>query len=220
MAEQPTREKILNAADDLFAELGYDAATTREIAARSGVNKALIHYHFESKEGLLSSILDRYYQRLTVVLQEAAQSGEGILDRMNNISDAYMDFLAENRNFARTVQREASGGRYIDRVRVHMVPIFELGVGLIQGEYPSTESGPMSAGQLLTTFYGMVVTYFTYSDVLEFLLGKDPLSGEALEMRKKHLHRMLEVVVGALEEQERASGRARRQRAGAGAAKG
>jgi AcrR family transcriptional regulator len=51
-----TKEKILQAADELFGRLGYDAATTREIAERCQVNKALIHYHFKNKEGLLASV--------------------------------------------------------------------------------------------------------------------------------------------------------------------
>ena len=202
MQELETREKILKAADDLFAQVGYDAATTREIAELSGVNKALIHYHFKSKEALLASILDRYYERLTEVIQEAALAGGNMLERMKSISDAYIDFLSENRNFAKTVQREASGGRYIDRVRGHMVPIFELGMELVQSEYPAAREGDLSGPHLLTTFYGMIVTYFTYSNVIEFLIGKDPLSREGLEMRKRHLHRMLELIDRALQEQQ------------------
>ena len=202
MQELETREKILKAADDRFAQVGYDAATTREIAELSGVNKALIHYHFKSKEALLASILDRYYERLNEVIQEAALVEGNMLEKMKSISDAYIDFLSENRNFAKTVQREASGGTYIDRVRAHMVPIFELGMELVQSEYPTAREGDLSGPHLLTTFYGMIVTYFTYSDVIEFLIGKDPLSREELEMRKRHLHRMLELIDRALREQQ------------------
>jgi AcrR family transcriptional regulator len=43
---------ILEAADELFAEVGFDATTTREIATRAGVNEALIHYHYEGRDEL------------------------------------------------------------------------------------------------------------------------------------------------------------------------
>lgn len=193
-----TREKILTAADTLFAEVGYDAATTREIALLSGVNKALIHYHFKSKEALLESILDRYYERLTVVLGESLSGDGSFLDRTKGMVDAYIDFLSENRNFARTVQREASGGKHVDRVRAHMVPIFEMGIELLKDAYPATRRGDLAAEQLLISYYGIIVTYFTYSDVLESLIGKDPLSTSELERRKRHLHRLLEVVEEAV----------------------
>lgn len=48
-----TRLRITTAAAELVAELGWDAVTTRAVAARAGVNPALIHYHFDSMSTLL-----------------------------------------------------------------------------------------------------------------------------------------------------------------------
>lgn len=48
-----TRLRITTAAAELVAELGWDAVTTRAVAARAGVNPALIHYHFDSMDALL-----------------------------------------------------------------------------------------------------------------------------------------------------------------------
>jgi AcrR family transcriptional regulator len=48
-----TRSKISEAAVELVAELGWDAVTTRAVAARAGVNPALVHYHFGSMDALL-----------------------------------------------------------------------------------------------------------------------------------------------------------------------
>ena len=202
MSGNDTKEKILEAADRLFAEVGYDAAATREIAEMSGVNKALIHYHYENKEALFTIILDRYYERLAAALAKSVEAEGTALERMKRLIDAYVDFLSENRNFARTVQREASGGKHIERIRAHMVPIYRMGMELLHGAYPNTRSGDLAAEQLLTTYYGMAVTYFTYGDVLEFLIKKDPFSKRELEKRRKHLHRMLEITDEALKVQE------------------
>lgn len=198
-----TRERILETADILFAEVGYDAATTREIAERSGVNKALIHYHFGSKEALLEIILERYYRQLTEVLGDAIQNGGNFHERTRRLIDAYTDFLDEHRNFTRTVLREASGGRHVERVRGFMVPIFRMGTDFVHEEFPHTRSGDLAAEQLLVSFYGMIISYFTYRDVLGFLTGRDPMSKKELERRKKHLYRMLDIVEEALEADER-----------------
>ena len=48
-----TREKILDAAEALFAEHGFEGASMRMITARAGVNLAAVNYHFGSKENLL-----------------------------------------------------------------------------------------------------------------------------------------------------------------------
>ena len=55
-----TSQKILGAAVSCFAEHGYDAATTRAIAARAGVSEGLIHRYFGSKEGLLLAIMRQF----------------------------------------------------------------------------------------------------------------------------------------------------------------
>jgi AcrR family transcriptional regulator len=59
-----TRREILKAAEESFAASGFVGATTREVAARAGVNVATLHYHFGSKERLYRAVL------------EAAVSGE------------------------------------------------------------------------------------------------------------------------------------------------
>lgn len=51
--EDTTKQKILEAASQLIAELGWPDVTTRSIAERAGVNNALIHYYFGTKDALL-----------------------------------------------------------------------------------------------------------------------------------------------------------------------
>jgi len=52
-----TREEILAAAGELFAELGFERTTMRAVAARADVDPALIHHYFGNKEGLLGAAL-------------------------------------------------------------------------------------------------------------------------------------------------------------------
>jgi AcrR family transcriptional regulator len=56
-SREATSGAILQAATECFAEVGYDAATTRSIAERAGVSEGLIHRYFGSKEGLLVAIM-------------------------------------------------------------------------------------------------------------------------------------------------------------------
>ncbi|WP_181784419.1 TetR/AcrR family transcriptional regulator [Pseudonocardia pini] len=56
---EPARERILAAAEELFAEKGFDATPTSRIAARAEVPKGLVHYYFARKVDLLSALVDR-----------------------------------------------------------------------------------------------------------------------------------------------------------------
>jgi AcrR family transcriptional regulator len=193
MRPDATKARILAATDQLFGDLGFDATTTRDIAARSGVNKALIHYHFGSKDALLVALLDDYYGRLTTALLAAMGRRTAIEEQAMDVLDAYADFLAGNRTFCSIVQREVASGRHVERIVEGTLPTFQrakqwlgqLGIGAPAG---------LELDQVLTSVYGMVVTYFTYGRVLQRLTGKDPFSPEALEARKRHVR----VVAGLL----------------------
>lgn len=53
-----TRERLMQAAERLYAERGVDAVSIRDITNDAGANSAAIHYHFGSKAGLITAILD------------------------------------------------------------------------------------------------------------------------------------------------------------------
>jgi AcrR family transcriptional regulator len=56
---EASRERILDAAIQLFSERGYAATGVQEIARRAGIEKAALYWHFGSKESLLAAVLDR-----------------------------------------------------------------------------------------------------------------------------------------------------------------
>jgi AcrR family transcriptional regulator len=59
-ADEPgARERILAAAEELFAETGFDATPTSRIAERAGVPKGLVHYYFKRKPDLLTALVER-----------------------------------------------------------------------------------------------------------------------------------------------------------------
>lgn len=58
------RARLLDVAEKIFAEKGYDAATTREIAARAGDTLGTLSYHFKSKERLFAEVLRRRFDEM------------------------------------------------------------------------------------------------------------------------------------------------------------
>jgi AcrR family transcriptional regulator len=95
-AEQ-TRQQILETAQRLFAELGYDATSLQMIADEMGLTKAAVYYHFRAKSDILHAAMLPGIQRLHVLLDEAAGI-RGRRARIEHVVDGFVDFLVQNRS--------------------------------------------------------------------------------------------------------------------------
>ena len=69
---QATRERILDAAEALFAAEGYAGVTVRQIMKRAGADVALAYYHFESKRDLFDAVLMRRAEHLNEIRLKVA----------------------------------------------------------------------------------------------------------------------------------------------------
>jgi AcrR family transcriptional regulator len=66
-----TKDKILNAAKNLFAEHGFNGTSLREITGLAEVNLAAVNYHFGSKKELIKAVMSRYMEELSPKLESA-----------------------------------------------------------------------------------------------------------------------------------------------------
>lgn len=197
-SKQETAARILEAADEVIGDVGYDGASVADIAARAGVNKALVFYYFNSKLELLERVLERYYAGHAEALAGAVTSSGSLRDRLHGMMDAYLDFIAANRRYPRLVQHLVSGsGAHHALIQRNLRPLFEWITGALEEVVPA--GGHLAARQFFVTFSGAVINYFTYAPVLEDMWGEDPMSDHCLEERRGHLHWMVDTFLDALE---------------------
>jgi AcrR family transcriptional regulator len=78
MGEQ-TKEKILQAAQQEFLEKGFDAAKVDDIARRAGITKAMLYYHFSTKENIFNEIV----KKVVVEVRQEFQANMSLADRSN-----------------------------------------------------------------------------------------------------------------------------------------
>lgn len=67
-SDKLTEEKIFDAATEVFIEKGMDGARMQDIATRAGINKALLHYYFRTKEHLFNAVFEKISSQLFVKL--------------------------------------------------------------------------------------------------------------------------------------------------------
>lgn len=94
-SSQFTKENILSAAVDLFAEDGYRAVSMRDIAKRCGIKPASIYNHYASKEQILDILLDQYLDRMELFYKRLNETklnisaGKGLAELLEQLILTY-----------------------------------------------------------------------------------------------------------------------------------
>ena len=94
--ETTTEQKILMAAEKIFIRDGMDGARMKDIAEEAGINKALLHYYFRSKENLFEKILQDKLMTFLPKVTSALQVKMSIRDKFEVLVDSYLGMLREN----------------------------------------------------------------------------------------------------------------------------
>ena len=101
-----SRERLLQAAVEAFAEKGFTATTTRDIATRAGMSPAAVYVHHDTKESLLFTVsVEGHQAALTVIRTAAATEGDHVA-RLRQMVRDFSTWHAVNSRVGRIVQYE------------------------------------------------------------------------------------------------------------------
>ena len=99
-----TRARILEVAQKLFAERGYDGSSLREIAERVGVTKAALYYYFPSKEEIVRALADRLFAGIDVLLDDVERNGPS-LEAWKARIDTFINLMFAQRDLFTMMER-------------------------------------------------------------------------------------------------------------------
>ncbi|WP_419801939.1 TetR/AcrR family transcriptional regulator [Mucilaginibacter sp.] len=103
------KDHILDIAEKVFSDLGYDGASTRLISGEANVNMAMLNYYFGSKEGLFIAVFERKTNDFKALLQNILEDESlNSWQKLEQCTDKYLDRVFENRCFHKLVNREVS----------------------------------------------------------------------------------------------------------------
>ena len=114
-----TRERILDAAMDVFAEQGFGGATISEVERRVGlaVGKGSLYRHFPSKEALLQAAVEREVTRLRAETTQARAELPPVADPTERRLQVYEQMLDDLRRFDRLVRLMLNEGERVPELR-------------------------------------------------------------------------------------------------------
>lgn len=94
--EKSTEETIFNAAQEEFIEKGFDGSRMQEIAKKAGINKALLHYYYRTKEKLFDAIFQKVFKSFMPGVFEAMQSDSSLFYKIEVFVSSYLKLISEN----------------------------------------------------------------------------------------------------------------------------
>ena len=188
------KNRILDAAEELFAQHGYAGATAKMIAERAQVTPAMIHYYFGSKQGLLNAVLDRVAQGLEVMAQQIVQTGRPPEERLEIYFNWFFDYIVKHKNVARLTRLGVNGElgqAWLDVSQRVFRPLFRIGQAFLDDGIQNGRLREVDSRHFLAGMYGMIVSYFAQADLLKMLMGADPLSRQALKRHRQCLFQII-----------------------------
>jgi AcrR family transcriptional regulator len=114
-----TRQQILETAQRLFADQGYDATSLQMIADEMGLTKAAVYYHFRAKVDIRHEVIMAGVEQLKTLLDEAAAI-RGRRARVEHVVNGFVDFFVENRQYALTSNDPAAKREKLDEEPLSM----------------------------------------------------------------------------------------------------
>jgi TetR/AcrR family transcriptional regulator len=187
-----TKDRILDAAEDIFSHKGFDGTKVQEIASAAGVNKAMLYYYFKDKDDLLIAVIGRIIKGIGDAIPRYFAGNENTVENIEAFLDFYIEYLAKNRAFVRLMAWEMLSGRHVQAIaRDYIIPMFSLMRQKIIESVAQQLIRDVSPEHTVFSVVGMNVFYIVASPMFMHVLGEDPLSPEMLARRKKAVKDLL-----------------------------
>lgn len=189
-----TAQRILDAAEDLFAEKGYSATSLGDVADRVGIRSPSLYNHFRNKEALYQAVLDRLLADFSAPFQEL-ERGPVTYERLFHWLETIVRQHHANPNLARLLQHAAlSGGPHTNELIDKLFrPMFEPEARIEGDKISLFESSGLQPWAVMA-FNNLVMSYVTMAPMYRDLLGQDPFSESALENQLNLIKTLLRAV--------------------------
>ncbi len=173
-------ETILRVAMDVFLEKGRHGAKMQEIADRAGINKAMLHYYFRSKENIYAQIFESVFLRMISNLFAAVDSSTDFKTHLRSLIGKLIDTMKTDVKIPLFVARELSeGGETVGKIVSKMVQDEKLNGPeyMVKTILKAKENGEIreigDPRQFMITVIGACIYFFVAEPIFFAIFPKD-----------------------------------------------
>jgi len=184
-----TEEKIFEAATEVFVEKGMDGARMQDIANQAGINKALLHYYYRTKEKLFTSVFEIIARKVFAKFAPVFDENLSLEDKIRFFFKEHIAFLQDNPGLPGFILNEVN--RHPDRIRkilssVDFENFFMKLYEQHKDEFQKYNITPATLPQIMVSMAAISVFPFAAKGILEGILGKVNVSFNVfIEERKE-----------------------------------
>jgi TetR/AcrR family transcriptional regulator len=173
LKDSTTEEKVLEAAKEVFMKYGLYGARMQDIADTAGINKALLHYYFRSKEKLFDAVFDgaleKYFAQMTVIGDKSMPIKERLMQYVDNM----FEFFSEYPQMSMFIIKEISINpeMFYEKVKT-LKPQKSLLVPTLQEAFANKEVEPFDPVLFMVNLHSLCAYPFLASPLYKVMLKK------------------------------------------------
>ena len=187
-----TEQRIFDAAHQIFVQKGLDGAKMQEIADHAGINKALLHYYYRTKEKLYETVAKAIINRAIPTIQRLVESDEPLREKMERFIDFYVDLISRNPFIPLFIIGELNRHpeRFFENIFPKELPKPEIFLKQVEDEIAAGNIRPIPPRHLLVNVISMCVFPFVARPMLRLVLGMSQAEmAQFLSERKEEIKR-------------------------------
>ena len=192
-----TAERILDAAEKLFAAKGYQGTSLREIAQQVGIKEPGLYNHFKGKQDLYSAVLDRALSPMAAAM-EALFGKASSYKEYTDLPMVMTDLLVEHPAMASLFQQALQGDKTaVDNLLINqwLERLFSLGKKNLEVFGLSGELDAEDVAVHIIAMFNLITGYFLSQRVFESLAEGDIKSPENIARQKRLLGRVIRTMM-------------------------
>ncbi|MFV0470030.1 MAG: TetR/AcrR family transcriptional regulator [Dysgonomonas sp.] len=185
-----TEQVILEAAEKEFLEKGFSGAKTIAIANRAGVNHAMLHYYFRTKENLFNTIFQKKIQTLADSFSASFDPNKSFFDQLRVAIEAHFDFVGANPKllffiYGEIIANDERKKELIKKIYPNVEGVLNMLKRGLKSEVARGTIRPIHPVELLMNVVSLNIVTFLAMPLFETLGEEFILTNDILKQRKE-----------------------------------
>ncbi len=184
---QDTEGQILEAAKDVFQKKGMDGARMQEIADEAGINKAMLHYYYRSKQLLFEAVFSNAFSLLAPQLNKILNDDSSIEYKVKNFTNNYISFIIKHPYLPNFIIQELNRNpKFFEKIQQNAAfPTLEKFKNQVAAEVEKGILKPIDGEQLFINIISLNIFPFVATPLIKgFLKIDDKGFKQLMEQRK------------------------------------